>query len=112
MSFAVRLRDEARRLAFQGSFERRACLHPGIPPTVAPSAGCQACIATGSRWVHLRMCLTCAAVGCCDSSAGKHARRHFNETGHPAIRSIEPGEAWTWCYVDRAYTSAREQRKD
>lgn len=51
----------------------------------------------GLQWVHLRMCLTCGAVGCCDSSRGRHARRHFEQLGHPAIRSIEPGEVWLWC---------------
>jgi CPA1 family monovalent cation:H+ antiporter len=50
--------------------------------------------------VHLRVCLSCGHVGCCDSSVGKHATRHFHETDHPVMRSIEPGEAWRWCYVD------------
>ena len=54
----------------------------------------------GTTPVHLRMCLTCGNVGCCDSSVGKHADRHFAETGHPVMRSFEPGEAWRWCYVD------------
>jgi uncharacterized UBP type Zn finger protein len=61
---------------------------------------CEACVAEGSRWVHLRMCLTCGEVGCCDASPKRHARGHFVATGHPLIRSIEPGESWTWCYVD------------
>jgi CPA1 family monovalent cation:H+ antiporter len=51
--------------------------------------------------VHLRLCLTCGKVGCCDSSPGKHARRHFEETRHPVIRSLEPGESWRWCYIDK-----------
>jgi CPA1 family monovalent cation:H+ antiporter len=62
---------------------------------------CPDCIREGLTWVHLRLCLTCGKVGCCDSSPGKHARRHFDETGHPVIRSLEPGETWRWCYVDR-----------
>jgi Na+/H+ antiporter len=62
--------------------------------------GCEECLRDGTRWVHLRLCLTCGHVGCCDSSVGRHATAHFHETGHPVMRSIEPGEAWRWCYVD------------
>ncbi|HZT73739.1 MAG TPA: UBP-type zinc finger domain-containing protein [Terriglobales bacterium] len=61
---------------------------------------CEECMRTGDRWVHLRMCLECGHVGCCDSSKNKHATRHFRATGHPLIRSIEPDEHWVWCYVD------------
>jgi uncharacterized UBP type Zn finger protein len=61
---------------------------------------CQECLKTGDTWVHLRLCLTCGQVGCCDSSKNKHATRHFHATKHPLIRSIEPGESWLWCYVD------------
>jgi uncharacterized UBP type Zn finger protein len=63
---------------------------------------CEECAKTGDLWVHLRMCLTCGNVGCCDSSKNKHATRHFHDTGHPVMRSIEPGENWIWCYVDGA----------
>ena len=62
---------------------------------------CEDCARTGDTWVHLRMCLICGHVGCCDSSKNKHATKHFNRTSHPLIRSIEPGETWTWCYVDK-----------
>lgn len=62
---------------------------------------CEDCVKIGDRWVHLRLCLTCGHVGCCDSSKNKHATRHFHEVAHPLIRSIEPGESWTWCYVDQ-----------
>ncbi len=62
--------------------------------------GCEECLRDGTSWVHLRMCLECGHVGCCDSSEGKHADGHFAETRHPVMRSIEPGEAWRWCYVD------------
>lgn len=62
--------------------------------------GCEECLRDGTTWVHLRMCLTCGHVGCCDSSEGKHADGHFADTGHPVMRSIEPGETWRWCYVD------------
>ncbi|MGH9509507.1 MAG: UBP-type zinc finger domain-containing protein [Terriglobales bacterium] len=62
--------------------------------------GCEACLKMGDRWVHLRLCLICGQVGCCDSSKNKHATRHFRETGHPVVRSIEPGESWVWCHAD------------
>lgn len=68
---------------------------------VAPSGpGCVECLATGGRWVHLRLCQECGHVGCCDNSPGRHATGHFHETEHPIIRSYEPGEEWFWCYVD------------
>jgi len=61
---------------------------------------CEDCVKIGARWVHLRLCLICGHVGCCDSSPNKHASRHYAKTGHPLVRSIEPGENWIWCYVD------------
>lgn len=65
------------------------------------SAGeCPDCLREGTEWVHLRGCLSCGNVGCCDSSSGRHATGHFHGTGHPVMRSVEPGEAWRWCYVD------------
>lgn len=66
--------------------------HPRTPD------GCEECLREGTEWVHLRMCLECGHVGCCDSSVGLHADRHFTETRHPVMRSVEPGEAWRWCY--------------
>jgi monovalent cation/hydrogen antiporter len=67
----------------------------------AASDGCAECNAEGtSSWAHLRMCLECGHVGCCDSSPNQHATGHFQLTGHPVMRSIEPGETWRWCYVD------------
>jgi uncharacterized UBP type Zn finger protein len=63
--------------------------------------GCEECLKTGDHWVHLRRCLTCGHVGCCDSSRGKHATRHFHETGHPAVQSAESGESWRWSYQDQ-----------
>jgi monovalent cation/hydrogen antiporter len=63
--------------------------------------GCQECLVEGMSWVHLRMCLSCGHIGCCDNSGGKHATNHFRQTGHPIIRSAEPGEDWSWCYEDR-----------
>lgn len=65
--------------------------------------GCEGCQPLGDRWVHLRLCLTCGHVGCCDSSKNKHARRHADASGHAIVRSFEPGENWRWCYVDEVY---------
>ena len=62
--------------------------------------GCEECLQTGSPWVHLRLCLNCGHVGCCDSSPNKHATKHFHQTKHPVIKSYQPGENWEWCYVD------------
>ncbi|MGH7542807.1 MAG: ubiquitin carboxyl-terminal hydrolase 14 [Gemmatimonadota bacterium] len=81
-----------------------ACEHFQQARPVTPSAdGCEECLATGDTWVHLRMCLLCGHVGCCDSSKNKHATRHFRDTGHPVIRSFQPGEEWGWCYVDELF---------
>jgi len=61
---------------------------------------CEDCVKIGGSWVHLRLCLECGHVGCCDSSPNRHATKHFHQTSHPLVRSIEPGESWVWCYVD------------
>jgi uncharacterized UBP type Zn finger protein len=61
---------------------------------------CEDCVKIGGTWVHLRMCLECGHVGCCDSSPNRHATKHFHQTSHPLVRSVEPGESWIWCYVD------------
>jgi len=84
------------------------CVHVGSIREVLPSAqGCEECLCDGTPWVHLRICLACGHVGCCESSAGKHAMAHHHETGHPIARSIEPGEAWGWCYVDEVVLKPR-----
>jgi thioredoxin reductase (NADPH) len=67
------------------------------------SHGCSECLASGGVWVHLRLCLTCGHVGCCDNSPNRHATKHHAHTNHPVIRSYEPGEAWAYCYPDQAY---------
>jgi hypothetical protein len=69
-----------------------------LPDSVA---GCEDCLAEGSGWLHLRICLGCGKVGCCDDSPNRHARAHAAESGHPIIRSIEPGEEWSWCFIDQ-----------
>ena len=77
------------------------CTHLDQIHNVKPNTnGCEECLKTGDRWVHLRLCMTCGHVGCCDQSKGKHATKHFHATNHPIIRSLERGESWMWCYVD------------
>ena len=84
-----------------------SCGHLDQVRDVSPrSEGCEECLASGSRWVHLRMCRTCGHVGCCDSSPRRHATSHFRTSGHPIARSIEPGESWSWCYLDEAVVGA------
>ena len=80
------------------------CTHVREIRDVAPaSQGCQECLELGWTWVHLRECLICGHIGCCDSSRGKHATKHFLETHHPIAKSMEPGEFWRWCYVDQTF---------
>jgi uncharacterized UBP type Zn finger protein len=77
------------------------CSHLDQINDVEPSAqGCEDCLRIGDVWVHLRLCLTCGHVGCCDSSKNKHARAHHGATGHPLIQSFQPGEDWLYCFVD------------
>jgi uncharacterized UBP type Zn finger protein len=90
-------------------------IDPAAPPTTCPHVveirpvvprtpqGCEECLEIGSGWVHLRLCLTCGHVGCCDSSPNRHARRHAHTLGHPIVQSFEPGEDWRWCYVDEMF---------
>ena len=66
----------------------------------AEIAGCEECLKAGGRWVHLRMCQTCGKIGCCDSSPNQHASKHAREADHPILRSVEPGEDWSWCAID------------
>ena len=73
-----------------------------IQPVHPKKRACEECMKIGDTWVHLRMCLVCGKVGCCDSSKNKHATKHFHETTHPVMRSLEPGEDWGWCFVDDA----------
>ena len=86
---------------------KQQCSHMDeIRVDVKPSGkGCAECLQTGTRWVHLRECLVCGHIGCCDSSPGKHATAHFHTTKHPVMKSFEPGERWGWCYVDEVELS-------
>ena len=78
------------------------CSHAGLARDVKPhTKGCEECLKMGDNWVHLRLCLICGHVGCCDSSKNKHATKHFHATQHPVMRSFEPGDDWGWCYVDQ-----------
>ncbi|MST33374.1 hypothetical protein GHK86_11675 [Acidimicrobiaceae bacterium USS-CC1] len=81
------------------------CTHLGTVRDVTPSSdGCEDCLRSGDRWVHLRLCMSCGHVGCCDSSANRHATAHWNaHHDHPLIRSFEPGEDWWWCYPDQLF---------
>jgi uncharacterized UBP type Zn finger protein len=72
----------------------------GVRELPAEVAGCEDCLRIGSKWLHLRICLTCGHVGCCDNSPNRHATAHYHDASHPLIRSLEPGEEWSWCYVD------------
>ena len=72
-----------------------------VTPSV--TGACEDCLKEGTRWVHLRLCLVCGHMGCCDNSPGRHATGHWHDSGHPLIRSAEPGEEWAWCFPDEAF---------
>ena len=81
-----------------------SCTHLNQIRDVKPSAaGCEECLKLKDRWVHLRMCLTCGHVGCCDSSPNRHARMHAAAVGHPIVQSLEQGEDWRWCFIDETF---------
>ena len=87
--------------------DNQSCVHlDQANQKIAPNTpeGCEECLQTGSSWVHLRLCLACGHVGCCDNSINKHGTKHFHSTGHPVIKSYEPGENWKWCFVDEIFT--------
>ena len=80
----------------------KICSHLTQIREVTPSVeGCEDCLAIGDTWLHLRICLICGHVGCCDQSKNRHATNHCHLTAHPIIQSFEPGESWQWCYVDQ-----------
>ncbi|RAY11161.1 hypothetical protein DPM19_32175 [Actinomadura craniellae] len=74
---------------------------PSQDPAALTPQGCAECLASGGHWVHLRLCLSCGHVGCCDSSPGRHASKHYATSQHPVIRSFEPDEDWRWCFIDQ-----------
>lgn len=84
----------------------KECGHHGLIQEVVPSAkGCEECLAAGDTWVHLRMCMICGHVGCCNDSKNQHATKHFLETNHPIMRSLEPNEEWMYCFIDETQWS-------
>jgi uncharacterized UBP type Zn finger protein len=91
-----------------------SCSHVGEIKDVAPRTpnGCEECLKNHMQWVHLRLCLSCGHVGCCDNSVGKHATRHFHTTQHPIIRSFERGEDWGWCYPDELFMEPAPKAQD
>ncbi|MFJ3205305.1 UBP-type zinc finger domain-containing protein [Streptomyces sp. NPDC086989] len=83
------------------------CTHTDqIRPVKPGTEGCEECLVLGDTWVHLRMCLSCGHVGCCDSSKNRHATKHYRTTEHPIAASHEPGETWAWCYADKLMLDA------
>ena len=82
----------------------QTCTHLDQIAVARPAAvaGCEDCLAIGGRWVHLRVCRVCGRIGCCDSSPNRHASHHARAEGHPIVTSVEPGENWSYCYVDDA----------
>ncbi len=93
------------KLAFNGmKLTEKPCAHLDMIKMVEPVTDvCADCVATGTKWPALRMCLTCGYTGCCDTSINKHAKNHAEATGHALFRSIVPGESWAWCYEDHAF---------
>ena len=83
--------------------QQATCTHlDQIDTSLTPSGdGCKECLESGGRWVHLRLCLECGHVGCCDDSPNRHASKHAHADSHPLMRSYEPGEEWWWCFVDK-----------
>jgi hypothetical protein len=82
-----------------------SCSHLDQVRDVSPNTpkGCEECLKLGMQWVHLRLCQECGHVGCCDQSQGKHATKHFHQTKHAIMKSFQPGEDWSWCYIDELF---------
>jgi uncharacterized UBP type Zn finger protein len=95
--------DKIQRVLADAAGRGEGCDHLTKAGVVVPSAdGCEKCLQMGNTWVHLRLCLICGHVGCCDNSKNKHAAKHYHSTGHPIIMSFEANEEWMWCYPDKA----------
>ncbi len=110
MNDAAIVHDAVRRVK-AGELKRPTnCIHLDQIQEVEPQAfGCVDCLKTGSKWVHLRVCLTCGYVGCCNSSPNKHASKHSHEEGHPVVMSMEGGEEWMWCFEDDDFIVPRRR---
>lgn len=101
-----RLVDSIRKHISSGSLNEKECAHIHEIQSIQPgSGGCEECLQTGDTWVHLRMCMTCGHIGCCNDSKNRHATQHFQATQHPIMKSLEPGEDWMWCFVDETRVS-------
>jgi uncharacterized UBP type Zn finger protein len=88
-------------MAAAGRPRTNTCSHLGLIAVAGTHKNvCEECVQLGDSWVHLRLCLVCGHVGCCDASKNRHATRHYQQTAHPLIRSLERGERWVWCYAD------------
>jgi Zn-finger in ubiquitin-hydrolases and other protein len=108
-SAAQGLAGEAAVVAHAIGEEGRVAMTAAVDPSVPPSGiGCAECDAAGGWWVHLRRCAACGHIGCCDDSLARHATKHWRETGHPVIRSFEPGEDWFWDYETNGYYEGPE----
>lgn len=86
------------------------CAHLANVHDVKPhttTRGCEECLKVGDTWVHLRLCMQCGQIGCCNDSKNRHAMKHAHATGHPVVRSFEPGERWLYCYVDDLFLDPR-----
>jgi uncharacterized UBP type Zn finger protein len=110
MNDTATVQDAIRRVK-AGELKRPTnCVHVDQINEVEPQTfGCEDCLKMGASWVHLRVCLTCGYVGCCNSSKNKHASRHANETGHWVVMSMESGEEWMWCYKDEDFIIPRRR---
>jgi len=98
----VRVDPRIREALANGDLNANVCEHIVNIQDVTPAAdGCQDCLKMGDSWVHLRLCMTCGYVGCCDDSKNKHATHHFHKMNHPVITSYEKGENWVWCFADQ-----------
>lgn len=107
--YPARVPEIIQRLAWNGlRLQEKPCSHLDLIRVTEPTLNhCAQCAESGDEYPALRLCLICGFVGCCDLSVNKHMEKHCEETGHPLIRSIQPGEAWLWCYADSAFLSSR-----
>lgn len=93
--------EALRKQVWSGNKDAKACTHRDQIQEIVPATdGCEECLAMGDTWIHLRLCLTCGHVGCCNDSKNKHASKHFQSAGHPLVKPMEEGEDWLWCYSD------------
>lgn len=109
----TRITETLLKLIYTRQLQEKPCAHLHLIKVVEPAKDvCAECVAQGDSWPNLRMCLVCGHIGCCDTSKNKHMLEHIRTTGHPLIRSIEPGEGWIWCYEDDAFLSADSPQLD